>query len=206
VVRDIKYARLDESPRPYMYAPAAQVYSASMTLQVRGDGDTAAILARVRAYALAVDPALQVLQSGPLSSTRRAATSLYETLARMLTLIGILTVGVVALGVYGLVAYAVRQSRHAIGVRTALGATRPAIVRHFLRQGMTLTAAGVAIGIAAAFTVTRLMTTLLFGVAATDVTSFIVATVIVLAAALVASFSPAWRAASDDPIAALRHR
>src|SRR3954465_420830 len=147
VVRDIKYARLDESPRPYMYAPASQVYSASMTLQVRAGSDTAAVLARVRAVAQGVDPAMQVLQSGPLSSTRRAATSLYETLARMLTLIGALTVGVVALGVYGLVAYAVRQSRQAIGVRTALGATRPVIVRYFLRQGMTLAAVGIAIGI-----------------------------------------------------------
>jgi putative ABC transport system permease protein len=71
---------------------------------------------------------------------------------------------------------------------------------------MTLAAAGIVIGLSAAFAITRLMTTLLFGVAATDATSFIAATLIVLAAALAASFSPAWRAASDDPIAALRHR
>jgi len=93
----------------------------------------------------------------------------------MLMVIGALTVGVVALGVYGMVAYAVRQSRQAIGVRTALGATRPVIVRYFLRQGMTLAAVGIAIGIIAALAVTRLMTTLLLGVAATDVTSFVAA-------------------------------
>lgn len=205
VVRDIKYARLDESPRPYMYVPVSQAYGASMTLQARG-ADAATVLARIRAHAQAIDPALAVLRSGPMTETLRSATSIYETLARIVSLIGVLAVVVATLGVYGLVAYTVKQKAHEIGVRSALGATRASLVRHLLSGVTILAASGAVLGVVVALGVGQAMSQLLFGVAATDLTSFTVAPLVVLASALAASLAPAWRAARQDPIAALRHR
>ena len=144
--------------------------------------------------------------SAPLAKVfrPRAATSIYETLARILTLIGVLAVGVAALGVYGLVAYTVKQRAQEIGIRTALGGTRGTIVGHFMRQGLMLSALGAALGVAMAVGVARLMTTLLFGIASSDVMSFAIATLVVIGSAVAASLVPAWRAATNDPIAALR--
>jgi predicted permease len=204
VARDIKYARLDEAPRPYLYVPFSQFYSASMTLQVRGGGDAATVLAHVRAHARAIDPAMAVLQSGEMADTRRSATSLYETLARMLTLVGVLAVGVAAIGVYGLIAYTVKQKQQEIGVRTALGAPRGRIVGQFLRHGVRLAIAGIGIGVIGALGVGRLMTSVLLGVAATDFVSFTFGVAVVMVAALLASLAPAWRAATANPVSALR--
>ena len=206
VVRDIKYARLDEAPRPYMYVPAAQVYSASMTLQVRARRDPAVVVARIREHAAALDSSLAILQSGTMGDTLRSATSIYETLARMLTLIGGLGVIISALGVYGLVAYSVKQQAHAIGVRTALGAPRRLIVRQYVQDGAWLAAIGTLVGVLFSLAFGRLMSTLLFGVASTGVASFAGATLVVVGSALLASIVPAWRAVARDPIAALRHQ
>jgi predicted permease len=205
VVRDIKYARLDESPRPYMYVPASQQYSASMTLQVRG-GDPATVLARIRARAQEIDPSIAVLESGVMADTLRSATAIYETLARVLAIVGALAVAVAALGVYGLMAYSVKQKAHDIGIRAALGAPRARIVGHFLRHGALLTVSGTGLGMLAALIVSRLMRSLLFGVAATDSVAFGGAAFVVITAALVASWLPAWRAANADPVTALRHQ
>ena len=206
VARDIKYARLDEQPRPYVYAPFSHFYMTSMTVQVRTLTDHAAALAAIREHARAIDPSMTVLTSGVMSDQLRSATSIYETLARVLTMIGVLAAVLAALGIYGLIVYSVRQSTHEIGVRTAVGATRAMILRHFLGRGLALTTIGVGIGIVASLALTRLMSSLLFGVTATDTASFIGASLLVFAAALVACFVPAWRGSRVDPVVALRHQ
>jgi predicted permease len=205
VARDIKYARLDEAPRGYVYTPFSHFFMTSMTLHVRSAVDHAATLARIREHAHALDPSMTILTSGTLSDQLRSATSIYETLARVLTMIGALAAALAALGIYGLVAYSVRQSTHEIGVRSAVGATRGMILRRFLRRGLTLATIGIAIGIAASLVLSRLMSGLLFGVEATDTASYAGASVLVLSAALVASFVPAWRGSRLDPVVALRH-
>ena len=205
VARDIKYARLDEAPRGYVYTPFSHFYMTSMTLQVRGDVDQAATLARIREHAHALDPGMTILTSGVLSDQLRSATSIYETLARVLTMIGVLAAALAALGIYGLVAYSVRQSTHEIGVRAAVGATRGMILRRFLGRGLALAGIGTAIGIMASLALTRLMSNLLFGVAATDAASFAGASLLVLTAALLASLVPPWRGSRVDPVVGLRH-
>jgi predicted permease len=206
VARDIKYARLDEAPRGYVYTPFSHFYMTSMTLQVRSSADRAATLARIREHAHALDPGMTILTSGALTDQLRSATSIYETLARVLTMIGVLAAALAALGIYGLVAYSVRQSTHEIGVRTAVGATRGMILRQFIRRGLTLAAIGTAIGFAASLMLSRMMSGLLFGIEATDAASFAGASLLVLSAALVASFVPAWRGSRLDPVVALRHQ
>ena len=206
VVRDIKYARLDEAARPYMYVPFSHFYMTSMTLQVRTNAEPAAVIARIRERARTIDPNLTILDSGAMVDQLRSATSLYETVARLVTIIGLMAAALAALGVYGLVAYTIRQSAHEIGLRTAVGATRAMILRQFLFRGLTLAAIGMAIGIAGSLMGTRLMAGLLFGVESTDTASFLSASILVLSSALVASFVPAWRGSRADPVVALRHQ
>jgi putative ABC transport system permease protein len=131
---------------------------------------------------------------------------MFETVARVLAIIGLVAAGLAGFGIYGLVSYTVRQRSHEIGIRTAIGATPGQIAGRFLAGGATPGLIGVALGLAAAFALTRSMRTMLFGVAATDAVSFAAAAVAVLLVALVASFVPAWRAARVDPLASLRHQ
>ena len=208
VARDMKYARLDESPRPYFYVPFSQAYSAfrGLTLEVRAAEPPAAVMERIRAHVRAIDPEVPIVESGTLAGQMRSAVSIYETVARVLSLIGILATGLVALGIYGLVAYTVTQSAHEIGIRSALGATPRDITRRFAAAGARLGVVGVVLGTIAAFAVTRLMAQLLYGVSATDALSFSTAAALVLAVTLGASLVPAWRASRGSPLRALRHQ
>jgi putative ABC transport system permease protein len=109
-----------------------------------------------------------------------------------------------AVGVYGVMSYLVTQSRHDIGLRIALGAQRSMILWLVVRQGMELALAGIVLGIAGAFALTRLMASLLFGVGAHDVVTFSTVPLLLAAIALIATYVPAWRATEVDPMMVLR--
>jgi len=111
-----------------------------------------------------------------------------------------------ALGTYGLVSYAARQSTHEIGIRIALGADRRNLLGRFLGRGVRLGATGAACGLVLSLTIARLLASVLYGVSSTDVVSFTGALALVMTIVLLASLLPAWRASRTDPIAALRHR
>src|SRR5204862_5199681 len=109
-----------------------------------------------------------------------------------------------AIGLYGLIAYTVEQSRHEVGICMALGASRVDVLRRFLGRGVRLGVVGTAIGLALALAMARLMTALLYGVSAVDPRAFTGGAAAVLGIAFAASFVPAWKASRTDPIAALR--
>jgi putative ABC transport system permease protein len=126
--------------------------------------------------------------------------------AMMLSIFGAAGLALGAMGMYGLVSYTVKQSTHEIGIRMALGAQRLSVLRVFLGRGLRLGAIGAAIGVVAALGATRLLTSVLYDVSATDAISFARAIAVVTTGVVVATLVPAWRASRTDPLTALRHQ
>jgi predicted permease len=206
VARDVKYARVTEDARPHVYLPFQQYLNPDMTLLVRSESLSPALIENVRARVLAIDPAVPIVASGLLRDQTRLSLSVYEMAANVLMVFGAVAVLLTSLGTYGLVSYAARQSTHEIGIRIAIGANRGDVIRRFLQRGLLLGGFGALCGFALSVAVTRLLVGILYGVSATDAVSFTVAFAAVLIAVFAASVVPAWRASRIDPIAALRHR
>jgi predicted permease len=139
---------------------------------------------------------MQDLYAGTLARTSFALV--------MLAIAGSMALALGVIGIYGVIAYVVAQRSREVGIRMALGARRHEVRSMFLRQGLVLSAAGVAIGLVAAFAVTRFLSSLLFGIGPTDVVTYAAAIVVILAAAGLASYLPARRASAIDPVVTLK--
>jgi predicted permease len=206
VAADVKYSRINEAPRPYFYVPFLQVYRSNMVLHTRGAAPIDRLVDLARARVAALDADLPILYAKPMANQMRGALIFYNLTATMLFVFGVAGMALAAMGTYGLVSYTVKQSTHEIGIRMALGASGPSVVRRFLGRGLRLGAIGAGVGIVAALGVTRLLTSVLFGVSATDAISFARALALVLGVVIVATLVPAWRAARTNPLSALRHQ
>jgi macrolide transport system ATP-binding/permease protein len=206
VAGDLKYSRLSEAPRPFVYYPLLQNHVTSFSIQARADGDVSYAMRRVRDHVQTLDPAIPIVRSMTLTDQTRAALSVYQLAAGALTMFGVMTIILAAIGIYGLVAYTVQQSTQEIGIRMAVGASRGAVVWSFLGRGTMLAGIGAAIGLVVAIVASGAIASLLYGVGARDLVAFGGGTAIVMTIALLASLFPAWRASKTDPLTALRHR
>ena len=205
VVNDTKEAGLDAPTRPEIYVPFSQRPRAAMTLIAHTTAGPEQLADAMRAAVRAVDPVQPVYRVSTMEqffsaqvAAPRATMFLMGALAGAALLLS-------AVGIYGVVAYAVTQRTHEIGIRMALGATRLDVLRLVVGQGMSLTLLGEVIGLAGAFALTRLMTSLLFGVSATDPATFTVIALLLAGVALLACYIPARRATKVDPLVALRY-
>ena len=206
VVADVKYSRINEAPRPYLYLPFLQSYRSSMVLHTRSAAPVDRLVEQARAHVAALDADLPILYARPMSEMRRGALLLFDLTATMLFIFGVAGMALAAMGTYGLVSYTVKQSTREIGIRMALGASGLSVVRGFLARGLRLGAVGATLGVVAALGVSRLLGSVLFGVSATDPISFARALAVVLGGVTVATIVPAWRAARTNPLSALWHQ
>jgi len=203
VVGNEKIHGLEKATPPAAYVPFNQAPFGG-TLLVRVAGDPIAVAPAIRQIFRDIDPALPVFGIEPLRET--VAASMAERRFTMLLLgaFAALTLLLAALGVYGVLSYGVTQRTTEIGVRMALGARPGSVLRLVIGQGLMLVVGGVAVGIAGALVLTRLLSTLLFGIRPTDPLAFAAAPILLILTAIVASYLPARRASRVDPGVALR--
>jgi predicted permease len=206
VAKDSKYQYLDEAPRPYFYVPFRQCLREDMGIRLyaRTAGDPLQAVEPVRRAVRSLDPDAGVFDSMPMAENINAALFTEKLAATMLSVLGVVALLLAALGLYGVMAYAVAERRHEIGIRIALGARPGDVVRMVVKQGMELTLIGLAVGMVAALAVTRVVAAALVEVSATDPLVFAGALLFLAAVAALASYLPARLAAGIDPNQALR--
>jgi predicted permease len=205
VARDIKYHRMNEPPEPFIYLPQLQADGTDANVLVRSQLPTAAIIGGVRAAAESLDPKVQPLETDSLNGLLRVSMFANRAAASLASALGILGTMLAALGIYGVLSYSVGQRVREIGIRMALGAQRSHVLRLVVGHGLRLAALGAAVGAFAASGVTQAMSSLLFGVSATDPATFTAVVVAVTAVAALAAYIPARRAMRVDPMVALRY-
>jgi predicted permease len=206
VTRDIKYHELTERPLPHFDLAGRQMgFSRSTNLHLRTSLKAASLIPAVRREARMLDPGLGILEVQVLDEVVANSLTTARMAATLTGLFGLIALLLAAVGLYGVTSYTVTQSTREIGVRMALGAQARDVLRLVVGQGMALTVIGLAIGLSGALLLTRLMTSLLFGVSATDPLTFVVIVLLLLGVTLVACYLPARKAAKVDPMEALRH-
>jgi len=204
IVSDVKQYGLDQATPMQTYEPYKQQTSPSMTLVARTSGDPANLTAAIRNAVLQLDKEQPIANIRTLDQILSASIAQQRFSTMLLGVFAAVAMLLAAVGIYGVLSYAVTQRTHEIGIRVALGAARRDVLRLVIGQGMLLTLLGVAAGLAVAFALTRLMSTLLFGVSATDPMTFGLIALLIVAVALLACWIPARRATKVDPMVALR--
>jgi putative ABC transport system permease protein len=197
-----------------MYVPASQAPAPLLKIlnsilpsawMIRTAGDPMRLVPAIRGAIRAVDRGNPVANIRPMREVVATSIARQNFNMALFAAFAGLALALAAVGIYGVMAYSVSQRKHELGIRIALGAGRADVMRLVVGQGMALAAAGIALGLAAAFFATRLLATLLWGVTATHVPTYAAMAAVIAAVALVASFIPATRATAVDPIIALRY-
>jgi putative ABC transport system permease protein len=204
VVGHTKHEGLDADPRVQLYLPYRQQAVPAMSIALRTATEPTAALASVRAALREVDPALPISAVHTMSELVDASTRQRRFSTLLFGLFSGLALLLAALGIYGVMSYAVAQRAHELGVRMALGAAKGVVLGLVLRQGMALAAAGLGLGLLAALAGTRLLQSQLFAVRATDPATFALVTAGLAGVAFAANLLPALRATRVDPVVALR--
>lgn len=204
VVRNTKYLDMREDNRRIVYQPLAQSPPSRMTLFVRAAQDSGETFAMIRREARAIDPAPPLFGMRTMEARVNEALRQERLLAIVSSYLGALGLLLTAVGVYGVISYGVGRRTRKIGVRLALGAQASDVFKLIIRRGLILALAGVALGLAAAFALTRALSSLLYGVSATDSWTFAGVSLLLIGVALLACYLPARRAMKVDPLVALR--
>jgi putative ABC transport system permease protein len=205
VVGDVQEDELDSKPAPQAYVPYADFPRYHMSLIVRTVGAPGAAAPAVRAAVRAVDPGIALFEIMPYPDLIVRSFWPRRLVGLMLAVFAGIALLLAAVGVYGVMAYAVAQRTHEIGLRMALGAEVGHVLRLVVGQGLALAGIGLAIGLVGAFALTRGLATLLFGVSATDPLSYIGISLLLAVTTLAASYIPARRAMRVEPLVALRY-
>jgi predicted permease len=206
VANDIKVYRLTDPPTPYFYVPVRQVYRPEYGYAFfeRTDGSMDRAVASIATATHSVDPTVPVFNAMPLADYIEAPLREQQTALTLLGALAIVASVLAAIGLYGVMAYAVAQRTKEIGVRIALGARRSHIVRVVALRSAALVSIGLMVGLAGGAAVARMVSSMLFSVSAGDLPVFAFAGLVMIVVAAAATVIPAWRATTVDPLTALR--
>ena len=210
IVGEVRHNAVLEEPRTEMYLPHAQVnretgnLPRAMAVVLHTDSEPLALVTPLRAAVRAMDPNIPLSEIRTLERVTAEALSDRRFTTALLGAFAMLALGLAAIGIYGTISLMVSERTQEIGIRMALGAQRGAIMRMVLRQGFAMSAAGVALGLAGAAFLTRLLEQLLYGVTRLDLPTFAAVPALLAVVALIACLNPARRAAALDPIETLR--
>ena len=205
VVADAKLYGLDAPVEPAVYVPHMQSPPDIMGLVVRTEGDPATVAAAVRREVLKLDPEQPISNVRTIEKVLSDSLMLRRVSMLMLMVFAGLALTLATLGIYGLTAYSVSRRTHEIGLRVALGASQPQILRLVVGRGLVISVIGAVIGLAAAFQLTRALAGMLYGVTATDPLVFAGVPLLLIVVSVLASYVPARKAAKIDPLVALRY-
>jgi macrolide transport system ATP-binding/permease protein len=204
VAKDSKYQSVRETPKPFFYVPRRQNFSVGAGLYIRTPLSPETMAAALAREVHAIDANLAPYEVITLQEQVDRSTSPQQVAVTLVGILGGLALLLAAIGLYGVMSYAVSQSTRELGLRMALGAGASSLLRLVMSRGLALTAGGVALGAAAALGLTRLLGNLLYKVSPRDPLAFGSAFVVMTIASLAACFLPAWRATRTDPARALR--
>lgn len=204
IVGNIKSEGFDQPDQPHLYHAIFQNPAYAMAIYLRTDVPLSTVTQSLREQVRTLDRDLPVFGERTMTQVAAESMSRRRFTMQLVGLFGILALLLAAVGIYGVIAYSVTQRTREIGIRVALGASKSAILRWVLKQGMVLTIAGVVIGLGVAFALTRWLRSLLFGVGPTDIVTFGALAALLTVVALIACYIPARRATKVEPLVALR--
>jgi len=205
VVADVHHTSLEESPRPTVYSPFLQIPDSHAFLTVRTASSPERLISSISKIVHSIDPTISPERTATMRQLISEATSQRRFQTVALSVFAAVAVFLALVGLYGLMAYAVKQRTAEIGIRIALGAPAARVLGMVLWKGLALVSMGLAIGLSGAAAVTSLGAAWLFGVSSTDPVTFLLVPVLILAVALVACLIPAWKATRIDPVTALHY-
>ena len=205
VAKTGKYRNLREAPLPFMFVALSQEYRSRVTLLLRTAGNASRLAPALRAEMQKLDKTVALYDVKTLDEHLGRAFGQERTSAWLIGSFGVLAAVLAAVGIYGLMSYTVTQRTREVGIRLALGASRVDMLRLVVGSGIRLTSIGLVIGLASALALTRVVSSLLYGISATDPLTFFFVAIALAGVALGACFVPAMRAAKVDPMVALRY-
>jgi putative ABC transport system permease protein len=205
VVGDVHQKGLDQDPSPGVFLPTLQNPTSPVNLVLRTSGDPQQLANAVQAAVHSIDRDIPIADVKTMDQYVSASISAPRFNTMLLGGFAALALVLAAIGIFGVISYSVVQRTQEIGVRRALGADTASVLRLVLSEGMGLAGIGIAVGLAGAFAITRLLSSLLFGVTPTDAGTFTGVAMILCAVAFFASYVPARRATRVDPMIALRY-
>ena len=205
VVKNTVVNQIGEEPQPLVYLPITQDYSPAATLQVRTSGKPGGVIASVRTQMQSLEPNMAITNVQTVKEIVSQGLWAPRMGAGLLTVFGGLALILAAVGVYGVLSYSVSQQTREIGIRMSLGARQNQVLRLVIGQGIRLAAAGLVLGLLVALGLTRVLSSLLFGVSTHDPVTFGGVSLVLVCVAILACYIPARRATRVDPIIALRY-